>query len=176
MLKGILLITLVSFFISLDAFCQGNSDEIKSIGSYYIGFSNDRLTKNPFYYIGIKGQNNILPKSPVSLIIDANFIYGSNLYKEIYGWNLAAGLRIGTAYNEGSSIIKNIFLYFDIYSGISFIKDPSSDVLNLGTNSNLSIGFGYKYFGIELGVSKIFTDKINLNSEKLKIQFSYPYK
>lgn len=176
MFKNALLLTLVSVLISLDVYCQNDPTEFKSIGSYYLGFSNDRITSNPIYYIGIKGQNNILPRSPVSLILDANYIYGANLYKDIYGWNFATGLRIGSSYNEGDTFVKNIFIYFDIYSGISMIKDPSSDQLNLGTNSNLSIGFGYKYFGIEFGFSKIFTDKVNLNSEKLKLEFSYPYK
>lgn len=175
-MKKSMFIACYLFFIGVSiSICDENSLQFKSIGSYYIGVSNDRITKNPFYIVGVKGQNFIFYNSPISILLDANFIIGDNIYKNNYGFNFSTGLRLGNSYREGTKFLENISMYFDITSGVSLINDPETENFYLGNNSNLSIGLGYKYLGIEFGFSKIITDKINLNSEFLKIQFSYPY-
>jgi len=175
-MKKSMFLTCFLFFMSVSILiCDENSLQFKSIGSYYIGVSNDRITKNPFYIVGVKGQNFIFYNNPISILLDANFIIGDNIYKNNYGFNFSTGLRLGHSYREGPNFFKNISMYFDITTGVSLINDPVTEKIYLGNNSNLSIGLGYKYFGIEFGFSKNITDKINLNSEFLKIQFSYPY-
>lgn len=175
-MKKIIFLSSFLFFMSV-SFLIGEEDslQIKSIGNYYIGVSNDRITKNPFYIVGIKGQNFIYKNSPISLILDANFIIGDNIYKNNYGFNFSTGLRLGNSYKVGPTLLSSISMYFDITTGISLINDPITDNIYIGNNSNLSIGLGYKYFDVEFGFSKITTDHINLNSEFIKIQFSYPY-
>ena len=180
MKKMMIAIVIVTFLFNLNyLYSQDNKtiseDTYSSIGSYYLGFSNDQVTSNPFYYIGAKGQVLLNTKSKINALFDANFMYGTDKYKDIYGWNLATGLRIGSAYRKGAKLVDNISFYVDVYSGISVVKNPITKDADIGINANMSMGFGYKNFGIEYTATKLISDGLNLNSQRITIMYTLPY-
>ncbi len=134
----------------------------------YLGYSYDNLNKSAkFLSIGVDFFEN--KDSFLKPLFNFECQVGFSDGRDIYTLNFSPGIRC----NFGK--IQNFNFYYEAIAGFSAIKHPLYTNMELGFNSKLGLGFGYRNFLIYIDLKYLQSKDIIINPVTIGFKFYIPH-